>query len=244
VRAKARVKSTGIAFELPDRAEWADRLGSVLEAVYATAALAGGDRYLEEGMYLAGLLADELPREAEVRGLNALMQFLSARRSAGRGADGKYVPLPEQDPSQWDHRAIDRGEGELRAAAALGRAGRFQLEAAIHSAHCWRRTGGETPWTAILAMHDRLAALAPTLGSEVARASVIGEVHGPAAALAALEALAVPPGMLAFEAARAHWLARAGRTGEARAAYGRAALQARDPAVRDWLEARRTAPAG
>lgn len=240
VRAKARVKAAGIPFALPDRADWAERLGAVLEAVYAIAALSGSENdLLGEGVYLAGLLAAELPREPEVRGLHALLLFLVARRPAAR-AHGRYVPIDEQDPADWDMAAIDRGETELKAAAAAGRPGRFQIEAAIHSAHCWRRTGAPTPWPHILALHDRLAALAPTIGSEVARASAVGEVHGPEAALTILNRLDAPPGLLAHVAAQAHWLARAGQVRAARAAYARASLIATDPAVKTWLEARRT----
>ncbi len=240
VRAKARVKATGIAFALPDRAEWTDRLGTVLEAVYAIAALSDGDgELLGEGVHLAGLLAAELPREPEVRGLLALLLFLLARRAAGRTPGGNYVPLEEQDPATWDHAAIDRAEAELKAAAAAGRPGRFQLEAAIHSAHCWRRAGGETPWPQILALHDRLSTLAPTFGSEVARAVAAAEVHGPEAGLRLLDSLEAPPGHLAHAAARAHLLARAGRPSDAGSAYAAAILLARDPAVRAWLEARR-----
>jgi RNA polymerase sigma-70 factor, ECF subfamily len=241
VRAKTRVKAAGIGFALPDRAEWPERLGAVLEAVYAIAALSGGgDELLGEGVHLAGLLARELPREPEVRGLHALLLLLGARRPAAAGPDGCYVPLDEQNPDRWDHGAIDRGEAELKAAASAGHPGRFQLEAAIHSAHCWRRTGADTPWPQILALHERLSALAPTIGSEVARASAVGEVQGPQAALAILDALEAPPGLLAHAAARAHWLARAGHVLEARAAYAQATLIARDPPVRAWLEARRT----
>lgn len=241
VRAKARVKGAGIAFALPDRAEWPDRLAAVLEAVYATAALSDTDgELLGEGVHLAGLLADELPREPEVRGLRALLLFLLARRPAARSPEGAYVPLEEQDPARWDHDAIDRAEAELKAAASAGRPGRFQLEAAIHSAHCWRRTGAGTPWPHIFALHNRLSALAPTFGSEVARAVAMAEVHGPQAGLRQLDSLDAPPGHLAFAAARAHLLARAGRPSDATAAYAAAILLARDPAVRAWLEARRS----
>jgi RNA polymerase sigma-70 factor (ECF subfamily) len=242
VRAKARVKAAGIGFDLPDRAEWPDRLGAVLEAVYAIAALSDSDdALLGEGAYLAELLASELPREPEVRGLQAILLFLSARRPAGRSPLGAFVPLDAQDPALWDHAAIDRAERALKTAAAAGRPGRFQLEAAIHSAHCWRRNGAETPWQQILALHDRLCALAPTLGSEVARAVAVGEVHGPLAGLGLLEGLEAPPDHLASAAARAHLLAKAGRLSEARAAYAAAALLARDQGVREWLEARRIA---
>jgi RNA polymerase sigma-70 factor (ECF subfamily) len=216
-------------------------LGAVLEAIYAIAALeADADgALLDEAVFLAGALAADCPREAEVAGLHALLLFLKGRRAAGRDQAGGYVPLGAQDCALWDDSAIDAAEAALARAAAIGRPGRFQLEAAIQSAHCWRRTGGATPWSAILALHDRLAVLAPTLGSEVARAHALGEVAGAAAALARLETLGAPAGFLPWHAARAHWLAAAGRGADARAAYGAAMLLARDPAARDWLAARR-----
>jgi RNA polymerase sigma-70 factor (ECF subfamily) len=244
VRAKARLKLAGVPFTLPERAEWHARLSDVLEAIYAIAALAEGDgELLGEAVYLAGLLADALPREGEALGLLALLLFLAGRRPGGRDAAGAYVPLDRQDCARWDRAAIDRGDAVLRAAAALGRPGRFQIEAAIQSAHCWRRSGRATPWRAILALHDRLRLIAPTIGSEIARASALGELEGAAAALAALAEVPAPAGTLAWEAARAHWLAEAGRTAEARLAYGRAAALAGDPAVADWLRGRRQAPA-
>ncbi len=246
VRAKARVKATDIPFQLPNRSDWPDRLGAVLEAVYAIASLAEGegDGLLDEAVHLGRLLADALPREPEVRGLMALLLFLKGRRAAGRDLDGLYVPLDRQEPSRWDTVAIDAGERELAAAATLGRPGRYQLEAAIHSAHCWRRTGGATPWVAILSLHDRLALLAPTIGSEIARACALGEVHGPAAALERLAGLDAPAGCLPLLAAQAHWLDRAGRPVAARTAWREAVLAAHDPVIRRWLSEPGRAGAG
>ena len=248
VRAKRRIRDTGIPFAVPDAAHRAQRLPAVLEAVYGAYALGGAETdrggaeaITGEALHLAVLLADLVPDDPEVLGLAALLS-LSLARAPARSAEW-FVPLDEQDAARWDPRLIEQGERLLRRAAALGRSGRFQLEAAIESVHDDRARTGRTDLDALERLYDALAATAPTLGALVARAAVVGQAHGAAAGLAALDALS-DPGLDGFQTAhatRAHLLAAAGRTDAARAAYARAAEQARDPLVRDWLVARASA---
>ena len=251
-RAKRKIKDAGIAFDMPEPEEAADRLAAVLDAVYAAYTDgwadygAGPEGLAGEALFLAGLVAEFLQGEAEAHGLLALLRYCQSRHRARRGLDGGFVPLAEQDTALWDHRLIAQAEAGLRRALALGPPGRFSLEAAIQSVHAARAVTGRTDWTALARLYDGLIAQGAGLGAHIARACVQGEIAGPAAALAGLDALETSAGKALaghqpFHAARAHWLAQAGQAGPAREAYGRAIALTADPAVRDWLQARRAA---
>jgi RNA polymerase sigma-70 factor (ECF subfamily) len=89
-----------------------------------------------------------------------------------------------------------------------------------------------------------LHAIAPSLGSGVALAAVTAEVDGPAAGLAALDALLEEAGVQGrrfqpARATRAHLLERLGRKEEAVAAYESAISLTHDTAERQYLEQRR-----
>jgi RNA polymerase sigma-70 factor (ECF subfamily) len=136
-----------------------------------------------------------------------------------------------------------RGERHLRRARALGRIGRFQLEAAIQSVHCARVTSGTTDWPALRKLYAGLVSVAPTLGARVALAATIGRVDGPDAGLAALEGI-VDGAARRFQpawATRAHVLADAGRANETREAYEKAISLTTESGVRRYLERRRSA---
>lgn len=250
VRAKRRIREARIPFVVPERPQLRGRLEPVLEAIYGTYAIdwlreprAEARVSMEsEAHYLACTLAELLQGEPEPLGLAALLSF-SLARAAARGGEGEYVPLEEQDPDQWDRELIALGERYLRRAHGLGSIGRFQLEAAIQSAHCARVTGAATDWRALRTLYEALVAIAPTLGSRVALASVIGKVDGPDAGLTALDAIedvAVGRFQPAW-ATRARLLAGAGRWEEAAAAYDRAISLSTVASERAYLSRRRDA---
>ena len=249
VRAKKRIKAAGIPFRIPDRAGLPARMASVLEAVYGAYVIdwATGPQARQlpsEALHLAEVLATLVPGDPEVRGLAALIELSAARGPARAGADGRFVPLAEQDPSRWDARLIGRAHEHLRAAHAHGQLGRFQLEAAIQAVHCAREPGGTTDWATLLSLHRILQSVAPSLGSGVALAAVTAEVDGPAAGLAVLDALLAEAGEHArlfqpAKATRAHLLDRLRRTDEAVAAYDGAISLTHDPAERQYLQTRR-----
>ena len=159
------------------------------------------------------------------------------------------MALADQDPALWNQELISRAHEHLRAAHARGQLGRFQLEAAIQAVHCARGRDGTTDWPTLLTLHRILQAIAPSLGSGVALAAVTAEVDGPAAGLAALDALLLEAGQRArlFQpamATRAHLLDRLGRKEEAVAAYDSAISLTHDTAEREYLQGRRDRASG
>jgi len=246
VRAKNKIRDGGIRFEVPEDRDLQQRLDAVLEAIYAAFGLgwddmAGVDQrgrdLAEEAIWLARVLLDLMPREAEVRGLLALMLHCEARRVARRGPDGRFVPLLEQDPQLWSLPLIEEAERHLAEAAKRGRTGRFQLEAAIQSVHSERARSGRTEWAAIVMFYEQLIRISPTLGNLTGYAAAVGEANGPEAGLPVLDGLN-PDDVAAYQpywAVRAHLLQRLGKTLEAGDAFERAIGLAEDPAVRDFL---------
>lgn len=250
VRAKTKIRSGGIQFEIPQERELPQRLDAVLEAIYAAFGIgwddmAGVDQrgrdLAEEAIWLGRVLLQLTPREAEVRGLLALMLHCEARRRARRGPDGRYIPLLEQDSQQWSLPLIEEAEGHLAEAGSLGRTGRFQLEAAIQSVHSERARTGRTEWTAIVLFYEQLIRISPTLGTRTGYAAAVAEANGAEAGLAVLDGInsddvsAYQP----YWAVRAHLLQRLGKTSEGVDAFDRAIGLAEDPAVRQFLLQRR-----
>jgi RNA polymerase sigma-70 factor (ECF subfamily) len=231
----------------------ADRLGAVLDAVYAAFAEGWADpagtearrRDLgAEAIWLARLLGALLPEEPEALGLLALMLYTEARRSARRDAQGDYVPLTRQDVSAWNSTLITEAETLLRRAGTMGRPARFQLEAAVQSAHVARRLTGRIDWPAIVLLYDALAAMTGSPVVAINRAVAMAETQGPVVGLAALDALADDVRLAEYQpywAARAELLARAGQSDAAGTAYRQAIGLEADPAARRFLQWRRDA---
>jgi predicted RNA polymerase sigma factor len=254
VRAKTKIRQAGIAFEIPDASLLPERLGAVLNAIYAAFGTGwedadGADAHraelTDEALWLARLLAKLLPEEPEVRGLLALMLHCEARRPARRGAGGRYVPLADQDCRLWREDLIAEAEQQLALAARRSRVGRFQLEAAIQSVHAERRHSGLTEWPAIAAFYDRLAIMTGAVGAEVGRAAAHAEVEGSAAALHMLDQIdpQLSSSYQPYWAVRAHLLDQLGSGAGAVAAYTSAIELTADEAVRGFLVQRRHAAA-
>ena len=251
-RAKTRIRSANIPFRIPERADMRVRLGAVLEAVYAAYAEgwsdpAGADASLrdlaEEAIWLGRLIVGLLPDEAEALGLLGLMLYSHARLGARRDPAGKFVPLADQDPALWDEGLIDEAEVLLFRASAFGSFGRYQLEAAIQSAHVARRRTGATDWMAIERLYDGLCAITGSPVAAINRAIAVAQTRGPAAGLAALPMLGPGSRLLEYQpywAARAELHARLGEMTAAREAYDQAIGLEADPAVRSFLQKRRS----
>lgn len=252
VRAKKKIRDAGIGFDVPEPSEWGARFAAVLDAIYAAYGAGWSDPLgadperrglAEEAVWLARVLASQLQEEPEPLGLLSLMLHLEARRPARRDREGRFVPLDEQDVGLWRRELLGEAEALLRAAAAMKRPGRFQLEAAIQSAHATRAWRGEADWDAIVVLY---AALSELTGSPVARlnaAAAIARRDGPEKGLAAAEDVALLHPLLneyqPYWALKADLCARLGRAEAARAAYDEAILREEDRAVIAFLEARR-----
>jgi len=245
VRAKTRIREAGIPFAVPEKEELPDRLDAVLDAVYAAYGKGWNEigdaapELAEEAIWLGRLLASLLPDQPEAKGMLALMLYTEARRPARRDPAGAYVPLESQDIALWDGEMLLQAEQLLREASQGGPSGRYQLEAAIQSAHVARRQTGADTWPAILALYTHLERLTHSPVVTLNRAVALSETDGPEAALTLLDTLEPDKRMESYQpywAARGHLLARAGRRGEAREALTLALGLATDNAVRHYLQ--------
>jgi RNA polymerase sigma-70 factor, ECF subfamily len=248
VRAKAKIKASGIRFEEPSPDEWPERVQGVLEAIYAAYVLdashmpeARAGELADEALYLAELVAAQLPRHAEALGLLALLRLCQARKPARRNAAGEFVPLDQQDCTLWDAPLVALAHQQLTQAAALHEVGPFQLEAAIQSAHHHRAVSGHTPWADIVQLYQQLLAMAPTIGACIGHAVALARAHGdPALGLGCLDDIAAASVHThqPWWAARAHLLQALGRDADAAQAYDRAMALTTDPALRQFLRSR------
>jgi predicted RNA polymerase sigma factor len=252
-RAKEKIQQAGIPFSIPEREELPHRLDAVLDAIYAGFAEGWTDPsgtdairrdLTDEAIFLARLVVELLPQEAEGLGLLALMLHAEARRPARRNAAGEYVPLAEQDPAQWKSQMIEEAERLLYQASKLETIGRYQLEAALQSAHAYRRRAGHNNWAEVVQLYDALFAITGSPVVAINRALAIAELHGPEAATEAIKDIATDGRLNEYQpywAARAELLSKTGAHDEARQAYEMAIGLERDMTVRAFLQKRQAA---
>jgi predicted RNA polymerase sigma factor len=252
VRAKNKIRQARIPFRIPEREELRGRLETVLDSIYAAFSegwtdAAGTDiarrELAEEAIYLGRLVAELLPEEPEALGLVALMLHVEARRNARRTPEGAYVPLADQNLSLWDVGLIGEAETVLRRASALKSLGRYQLEAALQSAHAHRCLTGANNWPEVLHLYDVLLQLSESPVVAINRAIAVAEVRGAHAGLEAMTPLEADTQLNSYQpywVARAELLAKAGSIDEARRAFEIAIGLARDPAVRRFLQAKQS----
>src|SRR5207237_4957551 len=238
VRAKRKIKAARIPYRIPEVHELPGRLRPVLAVVYllynAGPPTPAEPDLRREAIRLARVLSTLMPNEPEVAGLLALLLLTESRRASRSRPDGSLVLLGEQDRTRWDRALIEEGHAIVRRCLRRNQPGAYQLQAAINAVHADAATFEQTDWSQIVALYDQLLEVAPTPVVALNRAIAIGEVRGPAEALALVDKLNLD-NYHPFHATRADLLRRLGRTSEAAAAYERAASIAPTDAERDFL---------
>ncbi len=249
VRAKAKIRDAEIPYRVPEAADLAQRLRSVLAVIYLIFnegyTASSGDRLIRddlcaEAIRLGRLLRELMPEEPEAMGLLALMLLIDSRRAARLAPDGQMVLLRDQDRSRWDRNLISEGQHLLRRCIARNQPGPYQIQAAINAVHSDAPSVAATDWPQILELYDQLMALAPSSVTALNRAVVVAEVHGINAALAEVDRLDLDEYYL-FHAIRADLLRQLGRKVEAKRAYDAAIARCDNIAERSFLQRRRQA---
>ncbi|MGV3491109.1 MAG: RNA polymerase sigma factor [Devosia sp.] len=248
VRAKKNLAEAGLPFEIPEAAERAERLASVLEVLYLIfnegySATAGDDwtrpQLCEEAMRLGRILARLMPGEAEAHGLVALMEIQASRLDARTGPNGEPVLLLDQNRARWDQLLIRRGLNALAEAEALGAYGPYALQAGIAACHARAKRAEDTDWARIAGLYDTLAVVTPNPVIELNRAVAHAMAFGPQVGLDLLDAnVAGHPALAGYHllpSVRGDFLLKLGRREEARAAFEEAAGLTRNERERHFL---------
>ncbi|MFB4282869.1 MULTISPECIES: RNA polymerase sigma factor [unclassified Nonomuraea] len=254
VRAKRTLADQRIPFEVPQGAELAGRLSSVLEVIYLIfnegySATAGDDwmrpALCEDALRLGRVLAGLMPKEPEVHGLVSLMEIQASRSAARVGPSGEPILLLEQNRARWDRLLIGRGLAALdRAEELAGTPGPYTLQAAIAACHARAVDAEDTDWVRIASLYESLARMSRSPVVELNRAVALSMAYGPATGLELLDQIVDEPTLKDYHllpSVRGDLLFKLGRMEEARSEFERAAGMTRNARERALLEERAAA---
>ena len=251
VRAKRKIANAGIPYRVPPAHLVPERTGVVLAVIYLLFnegyAASTGDALVrvdlcDEAIRLARTLVTLMPDEPEAHGLLALLVLQHSRRAARTDADGGFVPLEDQDRTLWNRDEVAEGTAILERVLRQGRAGRYQVQAAIAACHARAVHASATDWREIALLYGELVRM--TRGSpvvELNRAVAVAMADGPAEGLRIVDELAASGALRGYHllpATRAELLRRLGRFGEAADAYREAIAMATSDTDRRYLAKR------
>jgi len=198
VRAKERLRSERVRFELPTEDELPSRLEAILDVIYqlfteghASRESGGLDRALcEESLRLTRLLTAQ-PRTStpSAHALRALICFHQARAATRVAEDGSLLLLQEQARGRWDEALLAEGFEQLDCAARGELATRFHFEAGIAACHAAATSFATTDWIRILELYDGLRDVAPSPIIEINRAFALAMCQGARAGIDELDAI-------------------------------------------------------
>lgn len=230
VRAKNRIRTEHIPYEVPSKTELPERLAQVLHVIYLVfnegysassgSAIVRAD-LAAEAIRLGRLLLQLLP-DSEVEGLLAIMLLQDSRRHARTDTSGDLVLLVDQDRALWDHGQIREGLALSAKAMAADSVGSYALQAAIAAEHARAITAGDTDWRKLVMLYDLLLTASPSPVIELNRAVAVSMCDGPVAALSIVDGLLQEERMARYHlthAAKADFLRQLGQTDEARQSY-------------------------
>jgi RNA polymerase sigma-70 factor (ECF subfamily) len=249
VRAKAKIKSAGIPYQVPSRTELPERIDTVLQVIYLVfnegySASSGAELTRAdlsgEAIRLGRLLMELLP-DPEVIGLLALMLLQESRRAARTSPSGELVLLENQDRSLWNREQISQGLELVQQAFATQQFGALTLQAAIAAVHAEAATSADTDWGQIAELYSVLLQVEPSPVVELNRAVAVAMRDGPAAGLRLIDDILARGELAEYHlahSARAEFCRRLGRSEDARLAYERALELTRQETERRFLEGR------
>jgi RNA polymerase sigma-70 factor, ECF subfamily len=249
-RAKKKIAAARIPYRVPAAEDLPERVDTVLTVIYLLYAAGhtapSGDKLIRDDLTdraldLARMLRLLLPANREATGLLALLLVHEARRATRTSRDGRLLRLDEQDRAQWDRELISEADQLIVAALTAGPPGRFTLQAAIAALHATAPGYNETDWPQILTLYTELLRVWPSPVVALNRAAVVAMVHGPAAALAEVEALEADGRLAGYRylhATKADLMHRLGRNTEAVEAYQAALALTGNAAEQEFLTER------
>ena len=248
VRAKSRIRDEQLPYEVPEPAQWPDRLDSVLHTIYLIFNegydASSGDALVRHDLCAEAIrltrLLKELHSTPDIDGLLALMLLHQSRAMTRTASDGSLVLLEDQDRTRWDRSLIAEGATLAELAFAQPPVATYTIQAMIAATHAAARTAAATDWRRIISLYDLLLRAEPSPVVALNRAVAVAMCDGPQAGLTLIDPLAA--GDLAnyrfAHAARADLLRRLGRISDAKATYRRALELTEQGPERAFLEKR------